>query len=94
MTNDISVLDIYQEDWGWEIACFDGEQGYYLGVGGIPENECSDLGEWRVMFTKRRKILESLFGKNKLSKFDRIITVVKSILESEKFSNIHFEETP
>ena len=89
--NDISVSDIYQEDWGWEIACMDGDQGYYLGVGGISEDD-SDLGEWRVMFTKRRKILETLLGKNKISKSDRAVKIVKSILEGANFSNLRFEE--
>ena len=89
--NDISVSDIYQEDWGWEIACMDGEQGYYLGVGGISEDD-SDLGEWRVMFTKRRKILETLLGKNKISKSDRAVEIVKSILDDANFSKLRFEE--
>ena len=89
--NDILVSDIYQEDWGWEIACLDGEQGYYLGVGGISEDD-SDLGEWRVMFTKRRKIIETLLGKNKISKSDRAVEIVKSILEGANFSKLRFEE--
>jgi len=89
--NNILVTDIYQEDWGWELACMDGEQGYYLGVGGLSE-EGSDLGEWRVMFTKRRKIFDSLLGRNKLSKSDRTIEVVKSILEEANFPKLRFEE--
>ena len=88
--NNISVSDIYQEDWGWELACMDGEQRYYLGVGGISENG-SNLGEWRVMFTKRRKMSDYLLGRNKPSKSDKTIGVVKSILEEAKFTKLRFE---
>ena len=88
----ITVLDIYQEDWGWEIWCTYDSQGYYLGVGGIPDEKGNtDFGEWRVMFTKKRKFIESLLGKNKLVISETIIAIVKSILEKDSFSNISFE---
>ncbi|HIP81922.1 MAG TPA: hypothetical protein EYH16_05870 [Leucothrix mucor] len=89
----ITVLDTYQEDWGWEIWCSHNSQDYYLGVGGVPDaTKSTDFGEWRVMFTKKRKLTESLLGKNKLVTSEKIISIVKSILEKEKFSNISFED--
>jgi len=88
----ISVNDIYQEDWGWEISCSDGDQRYYLGVGGIPEEDGSNLGEWRVMFTKRRGFIDSMLGKNKLTEVEKIVTSVKSILEAANFNKIRLEE--
>jgi hypothetical protein len=88
----VSVNDIYQEDWGWEIACSDGDTGYYLSVGGIQEEDNSDLGEWRVMFTKRRGFFDSILGKNKMSNSERILSVVQKILEKNNFNKIKLEE--
>lgn len=88
----ISVDDIYQEDWGWEISCSDEEQAYYLGVGGIRDKDNSNLGEWRIMFTRRRKFMDYLFGKNKISKEERIFGIINSILQDAGFSNIRLEE--
>ena len=89
---EIIVLDIYQEDWGWELVCSDSEQKYYLGVGGLTENRNLNHGEWRVMFTKKRNLLNIILGSQKLTREENIILIVKSILEQEtEFSSIRFE---
>lgn len=88
----VQVLDIYQEDWGWEIECLENEQGYYLGVGGWSDEDGSDMGQWRIMFTKRRTLLDGILGRNKLSNEERIIQKTKQILEEAGFSGIDFDE--
>ncbi len=85
--NNIDVNDIYQEDWGWEIGCTYHGQGYYLGLGGLPEVEGKDQGEWRIMFTKQRTFMQSILGKNKLNKGEPIISSVLSILNQEGFKD-------
>ncbi|WNZ55232.1 hypothetical protein QT397_20565 [Microbulbifer sp. MKSA007] len=84
----IEVSDIYQEDWGWEIDC----SGYYLGVGGLPENDSSNLGEWRVMITKKRSFVEAIFGKNRLSRDEVIFSQLFSILNAAGFTKVRYEE--
>lgn len=84
----IKVTDIYQEDWGWEIDC----SGYYLGVGGIPENDSSNLGEWRVMVTKKRSFIEGILGKNKLSREEAIFSQLCSILNNAGFTKVRYEK--
>ena len=88
----VTVEDIYQEDWGWEMSCKENNQGYYLGVGGLPEEDNPNKGEWRVMFTKKRSLTEKVFGKNKLSQTENIISCVQKILSDTKFSKIQFEQ--
>lgn len=83
----IEVSDVYQEDWGWEINCAHNGQRYYLGLGGLPEIEGKDQGEWRVMFTKPRSFVQALLSKNKLSKDEPIISIVLSILNREGFND-------
>ena len=87
-SKNVNVSDIYQEDWGWEINCALENQEYYIGVGGISESEGSNQGEWRIMFTKKRSILESILGKNKLSSNDSLIHIIKDIINSHGFQNV------
>ena len=87
-SENVSITDIYQEDWGWEISCSFNNQQYYIGVGGLSETEDSDQGEWRVMFSKKRSILETLFGKNKLSSNEPVITLIQNIIGSQGFQNV------
>lgn len=78
----IFVSDIYQEDWGWEISCKYEGNSYYLGLGGTPEAEGTNRGKWRVIFSKRRSLIQSLLGKNKLSAKEPIIKAVTNIIKT------------
>ena len=88
----IEVNDIYQEDWGWKLSCKSNGRSYYLGVSGISEEDCSDLGEWRVMITKRRSLIEGILGKNKLSRNETIIAQIANILQEAGFAKVRYEE--
>ena len=84
----------YQEDWGWEFAARLDSGCYYIGIGGnSDENPANpNLGEWRIMFTKRRTILERLTGKNKLPPDDAMMSAVESTLAQEPdFTEVHRE---
>ncbi len=87
----VLVDDIYQEDWGWELSCKLDDREYYLGVGGLPEEDGSNVGEWRVMFTKRRSLVELLIGKSKLAKDEKIIGLIRGYLSSASFSSIKLD---
>ncbi|WP_445362224.1 hypothetical protein ACJJIQ_10060 [Microbulbifer sp. ANSA003] len=84
----IEVLDTYQEDWGWEISCSFKGNKYFIGLGGTPETEGKNNGEWRVMVTKPRSIVQVLTGKNKLSDEESILGVLSGIITKAGFSNV------
>lgn len=87
----------YQEDWGWEFSAEEDLNSYYIGVGGNSAEDPANpnRGEWRVMITKRRSLIEKLLGKNRLKQEEPIIRTVWNILEAEpSFSNLHFENGP
>jgi hypothetical protein len=83
---------IYQEDWGWEIRCTQNDRGYYLGVSGAREGDDSDYGEWRIMITKRRSLLEAFLGKERFHSGEPIVQGIYRVLREAAFENIH-EET-
>jgi len=92
----VTVRAPYQEDWGWQFSAEDANGRYYVGVGGNSfENPTNpDVGEWRVMLSKRRTIMERLKGKNKLAESEPILMLVQKILQAEsEFANIHMETT-
>lgn len=84
----IEVIDIYQEDWGWEISCSFKGNKYYIGLGGAPEVEGQNNGEWRVMVTKSRSFIQILKGKNKLSAQEPILCALSGIITKAGFSNV------
>jgi hypothetical protein len=90
----VSVSILYQEDWGWEFSAADANGRYYIGVGGNSLEDVTnpDRGEWRVMLTKRRSIMEKLKKKNKLGESEPILLLIREILQAEPdFSNLHME---
>lgn len=61
--------------------------------GGLPGEKGSNLGEWRVMFTKQRTFFESLLGKNKLLPLEKVLSLVMFILKSANFQNVQLNES-
>ncbi|WP_444941520.1 hypothetical protein ACJJI3_03535 [Microbulbifer sp. ZKSA004] len=84
----VEVKDIYQEDWGWEMSCSFQGNNYYVGFGGLPSEEGQNNGEWRVIVTKSRSIIQMLSGKNKLLANEPMMGVLSSIIEKAGFSNV------
>ena len=76
----VSVIDLYQEDWGWEMKCEVDDYVYFIGISGIPEREGSNFGQWRLLFTKQRSFIERLAGKNRLDRNEPIILLVKELI--------------
>lgn len=86
--SEVEVKDLYQEDWGWEICCIYAGNQYYVGVGGNPETEGGNFGEWRLMLTKSRTILQTLLGKNKLVDADPFWELLNAIVSKSEFGNV------
>jgi hypothetical protein len=51
-----------QEDWGWYLDARDGQTTYFVGVGGIADDESPspNQGEWRLMVEKHRSLWDRL----------------------------------
>jgi hypothetical protein len=75
----------YQEDWGWEFSAKLGTNGYYVGVGGLSDDDPANPnhGEFRIMVTKRRTPWEVLFGRNKLRQEEAILGAVETLLSRD-----------
>jgi len=89
------VTEPDQEDWGWYVEASRDGASYTLGLGGIPNDEDggSDEGEWRVMVTKHRSLIDRLRGKNRLIEDEPILTLIESVLRSEpEHRNVHREQ--
>jgi hypothetical protein len=45
-----------QEDWGWYLRAKQGNDSYFLGVGGNSANGTNqDYGEWRIIVLRKRQ---------------------------------------
>jgi hypothetical protein len=84
-----------QEDWGWYLGSSYQGNHYFIGIGGLPDDDATDpnQGEWRIMVERRRSIADRLTGKNKTTTDDPIFPIIRTILEAEPdIKNVHFEE--
>jgi len=90
----IRVGDLHQEDWGWEFAAAHATNCYYIGVGGnsLEIRQMRTGGEWRVMISKRRSLVEKITRKSKLKDEEPIIVTLLALLQSEpSISDVHLE---
>ncbi|WP_299947330.1 hypothetical protein [uncultured Microbulbifer sp.] len=70
------------------MSCFFKGNNYYVGLGGVPEAEGEDIGQWRIRVTKSRSIIQKLTRKNKLSDQDPILSILSYIIVKSGFSNV------
>jgi hypothetical protein len=88
----VDVSEPGQEDWGWYLFARLGEDSYFLGVNGNPDQPGADLGEWRVAVEKKRKIWQRVRGRGKIAASDRMTVLIEEILQAQKdFGNLHRE---
>lgn len=75
----------YQEDWGWEFRAEYGGGRYYVGVGGSAEGGAGgpNFGEWRVILSRRRSLLQALGGKGSLEAGDPLAALAGELLRRE-----------
>jgi hypothetical protein len=79
----VGASEPYQEDWGWELRAEFEKNSYYVGVGGNSDDGATDLGQWRIMVERRRSIWDRITGKGKIGKDDRMLKLIRDILESQ-----------
>lgn len=87
--NQVDVQRVHQEDWGWEVALTYNNISYFLSVGNVAGNGDGDYGEWRIYFTRQCSLIGRIFGQDKMSKDDAILSITQAILNKAKFKNIH-----
>jgi hypothetical protein len=82
----IETDEPYQEDWGWEFAARLATNQYYIGVGGLSDEDPADpnRGEFRIMISKQRTLWERLSGKNKIRPDEAVLRAVETILAKEE----------
>lgn len=80
-----TVGEPYQEDWGWEFQAEYAGARYYVGVGGNAEEGAGkpNFGEWRVILSKRRSLLQALGGRGRLEAGDALAALVRNLLRRE-----------
>jgi hypothetical protein len=86
----LSTAEPAQEDWGWYFdAQFQGN-AYFIGVGGVSDEDPADpnRGQWRMIVEKHRSLWEKLTGTNRLNEDDAFIAILKDVVSHEPGLNL------
>ena len=79
---DIKVTEVDAEDWGCYIyATYQGNK-YLVGFIGIPAESKDDAPEIIIQVDKSRSFIESILGKNKMTKSDPLLSIVQGHINS------------
>ena len=81
-SRNVDVTEPDQEDWGWYIDVALAGQRYFVGIGGVADDEQSlgNRGQWRLMIEKYRTIWERIRRCNELSPEDPLVRLLLDIV--------------
>ncbi len=80
-----------QEDWGWYTEASRDGRSYFIAIGGNAAEGAADPneGEWRIGLDRHRTLMDKLRGRNRMTRDDPIVGVVRAILEQQPdFRNV------
>lgn len=86
---------VCMEDFGWFNQVEINANIYGLAISGYSEDVSNlpNYGSWFLTFTKKRKFMETLLGKNKESNEEPVFEIVLDILLKAGFDEVGFEST-
>lgn len=74
-----------QEDWGWYFGVEYQSVRYFVGVGGIADDEPApkNQGEWRIIVEKHRTLWQKLARTNLMTDTDPLVQLLEKFIAAE-----------
>ena len=84
---------ICMEDFGWANSASWNGTSYLVCVTGVPDEDPSrpDYGQWHVMVSRKRTLLQKISGRNQMTLADPLLAVIERALTSAGFAQLAVE---